>query len=123
MLNISEAKQAQPKLYMYNCTNLERNYHLILRMWKVLSHSTMRSFLPVNDMFLPCIICRYQELFERHGQVEPLADIDLSPPRFIDITIRCGEQRWRVKHLSVYTTAKKLRGILLTISIVIKSKL
>lgn len=52
---------------------------------------------------------RYGELLERHGHLEPLAEVNLTPQRFIAITVRFGEQRWKVKKLSIYTTAKKLR--------------
>lgn len=55
---------------------------------------------------------------KRHGQLEPLAEVDLSPVRVIDITIRFGEQRWKIKNLSVYTTAKKLRGLLLLLTLI-----
>jgi len=52
---------------------------------------------------------RYEELLQRHGHIQPLVEVDLSPSRSIDIWIRYDERRWKEKKVSVYMTAKQLR--------------
>lgn len=33
------------------------------------------------------MVCRFYELFSVHGRVEPLAEVDLSPPKYADVQV------------------------------------
>ncbi|VDP23829.1 unnamed protein product [Echinostoma caproni] len=38
--------------------------------------------------------CSYWELERQHGRLEPLANIDLSPKRFVRVRVALGDKEW-----------------------------
>nr|CAG4643185.1 EOG090X05JJ [Ilyocryptus agilis] len=52
---------------------------------------------------------RYEELVNIHGHVAPFAEVSLTPPKFANVWVRYGEQRWNEKRLSLQLTMKEVK--------------
>lgn len=59
-------------------------------------------------MFRQCIICRYFELINIHGKLDPLVNVDLRPEKRVKITFTCGSNS-EVRQVDVYRTVNELK--------------